>query len=102
MSNQEPCCEFWKTEYSFTQSCFPIGTRFCDDGFEYCNEQPSNGDCECCGPRDRPCITCYICLSPIGLAIDIITIPFRTTYCIYLQCKKCMCNKNTRIGAYTI
>ena len=116
MSNQEPCHKFclpeysftYDKEYSFTQSCFPTGTRFCDEGFDYCDQPHRNTECECCGPRGRCCISCYICISPIGCAIDIITIPFRTAYCIYLQCNKCICdkckckNKDTRMGAYAI
>ena len=111
MSNQEPCCEFCLPEYSYIydkeysvyQSCFPTGTRFCNDGFDYCNETPNNGDCDCCGPRGRCCIDCYICLSHIGLTIDIITIPFRMTYFSYLQCKNCLkCKKETQTESYAI
>jgi hypothetical protein len=98
MSNQEPCCEFCLPEYSYIydkeysvyQSCFPTGCRFCDDGFDYCDEPPGNSDC--CGSR-RPCISCYTCLSPIGLAIDFITLPFRSLCCIYIQCDTYVCNK---------
>jgi len=110
MSNQEPCYEFCLPEYSYTynkeysvyQSFFPTGCRFCDDGFDYCNEPPRNSDCGCCGTRNRPCIDCYTCLSPIGLAIDLITLPFRSLCCIYIQCDKCKCKKETQIEAYAI
>ena len=107
MSNQKPFYEFclpdysysYNKEYSVYHSCFPTGCRFCDDGFDYCDETPTNRGCN---GSSRPCIYCYTCLSPIGLAIDLITLPFRSLCCIYIQCDKCKCKKETQFGAIAI
>lgn len=68
--------------------CFPVMCNFCTEGFGYCDEKPQSIICHCCGPKGRPCIECYVCLSPIGLLVDLITIPIRLPYCVYYNtCK---------------
>ena len=105
---EEKCYKFCIPDNSFNPDeidgcynfCFPTAIRLVDDGFNYCNEPPTNQDCGCFGPRGRDCIMCYTCLSPVGMLIDIITIPFRFSYCSYLSTKKCCkkccqkCNKD--------
>lgn len=77
---------------SYLGFCFPTAAKCWIDGLDYCDEEPTNQDCGCFGPRGRDCIVCYTCLSPIGLVIDSITLIFRLGYCSYLTTKKC-CQK---------
>lgn len=107
MSDDEPVAKFWCPEHSYKctelppmvagELCpklmyvFPAACRYLVDGMEYCDEPPINEDCGCFGPRDQCCIICYPCLSPLGLAVDLITLPFRTIYCVGYKTKKCCC-----------
>lgn len=110
MSDDEPITDFWCPEYSYKctelssmgvagQLCpksmyiFPAACRFLIDGMEFCDEPPLRGeDCDCFGPRGRCCIMCYPCLSPLGLAVDLITLPFRSIYCVGYKTRKCCCS----------
>ena len=55
-------------------TCFPLTRNCIKKGYNRFYE-PINLDEEVgyCGPPDRPCIDCYICLSPICIPFDIIT-----------------------------
>jgi hypothetical protein len=104
--------EFWCPEYSYkcidlspsdrddllcpnSMYLFPAACRYLIDGMEFCDEPPSpHPQCECFGPRDRCCIYCYPCLSPIGLAVDLITLPFRSIYCVGYKTHKC-CSRSS-------
>ena len=57
----------------------------CQKGFDNLDKEPSNQDCELCGDRGDPCGDCLLCLSPLGLVIDILSCPCR---CIHHFCKK--------------
>jgi|TARA_B110000261_G_scaffold162012_1_gene204714 hypothetical protein len=91
------CCEFCLPESSYKPEkidlesfALPATCKFFIEGLDYCDEEPSNTDCNCFGPRGRDCIVCYTCFTPIGFVIDSITIPFRVTYCSIWCCvKKC-------------
>jgi len=115
-TENESIKDFWCPEYSYKCTdlppsdlggpfcpklmyLFPAACRFCEDGMEFCDESPSHHQCDCCGPPDRCCILCYPCLSPLGLAVDLITLPFRYIYCIGYKmrkcCSRCSSAKNT-------
>lgn len=99
MSNEnEHCCQFCFPEHSYTCSsdisvcyfCFPTFNNFIDEGCEWCNQSPLAATHPCCGPAGGPqCISCYLCFSPIGGIIDIITFPFRSLVAV----KKFCCHK---------
>ena len=68
------------------------------EGCAYWDEDNKNMSCGCCGPEDRICIDCYICLTPFGFAFDMVTLPFRILYCIgdgsvqtCIKVKNCCC-----------
>jgi hypothetical protein len=62
---------------------------FCDEGFKRCDESRSaNEECEMCGPRDRPCVDCYICIAIPCIGCDIITCPWRFTWYTKEKCCK--------------
>ena len=62
---------------------FPFSSFACDRAFKRCDEEPTMEDCGCFGPRDRPCEDCCLCLSPFGLAVDIVSAVPR---CVHLMC----------------
>ena len=96
MSSEEPIYDFWCPSYSYRrdkdyticQMCLPAGNRFLDDGFEFCDRPPTNGECGCCGPRGECCLNCYICLSPLGFAVDFLSLPFRSVLLMVNCCRK--------------
>ena len=104
MSSEENYFIFPEKAYKYTDDficeefiCL-TGLYFWTEGCAYCDETPENKDCGCCGPRGRDCITCYMCFSPLGIAFDMATLPFRFLYCIgdgsVQTCKKvknCCC-----------
>ena len=73
------CCE-----YLFCM--FPFTSFTCDRGFKRCDEDPTREDCGCLGPRDRPCEDCCLCLSPCGLALDIVSAVPRCTHLMCIGC----------------
>lgn len=78
-------------ELALMYTC-PFATTACDRAFKRCDEPPHNsttGDCGCFGPRDRPCEDCCFCLSPFGLALDIVTLVPR---CLHFTCMACSQN----------
>ena len=99
--SEDSCCQFClpessykPEEYDFFGCLFPTACNFWIQGMDFCDEAPQNADCGCCGPRGRDCIVCYTCFTPIGLIIDMITLPFRGSYCICYKSKKICCKKN--------
>ena len=73
-------CPTKKTTYHLCYFCLPVFTNFIVDACQFCNEPPG-------GSVGFDCRACYFCLSPIGLAIDIITVPFRSIFAT----KRCCC-----------
>ena len=59
----------------------PITNYLYDKGIERWNE-PYDYEEQVgyCGPPDRCCIDCYICLTPLGFVFDIIT--FNSIQCL--------------------
>ena len=68
--------------------CCPCGCYFCNEGFDYCDSEPVNEDCGCCGPPGQDCILCYTCLSPIGFIWDILSCPCRFILYTKEKCSK--------------
>jgi len=54
-------------------SCFPLTQQCIKKGYNRYNEPIVPEEVGYCGPPNRPCIDCYLCLSPICIPIDIIT-----------------------------
>lgn len=55
-------------------TCFPLTRNCIKKGYDRYYE-PIDLDEEVgyCGPPDRPCIDCYMCLSPICIPFDVLT-----------------------------
>ena len=54
-------------------SYFPLTQQCVKKGYDRYYEPIVQEEVGYCGPPNRPCIDCYLCLSPICIPVDIIT-----------------------------